>query len=98
MWMCWRVGGWCGSPGRCRRFGRPGRSGLEGATVRWHGHTNQPEPDTAPSSVNERQMLVSYGVVSSAASPPIQPPRVRDLLVRALWATLRGNKTAENSR
>ena len=31
----------------------PGRSGLEGATVRWHGHTNQPEPDTAPPSVNE---------------------------------------------
>ena len=31
----------------------PTRSGLEGATVRWHGHTNQPEPDTAPPSVNE---------------------------------------------
>ena len=31
----------------------PTRSGLEGATVRWHGHTNQPEPDTAPSSVND---------------------------------------------
>ena len=31
----------------------PGRSGLEGATVRWHGHTNQPEADTAPASVNE---------------------------------------------
>ena len=31
----------------------PGRSGLEGATVRWHGHTNQPEPDTAPPSVND---------------------------------------------
>ena len=31
----------------------PGRSGLEGATVRWHGYTNQPEPDTAPPSVNE---------------------------------------------
>ena len=31
----------------------PGRSGLEGATVRWHGHTDQPEPDTAPASVNE---------------------------------------------
>ena len=24
-----------------------------GATVRWHGHANQPEPDTAPPSVNE---------------------------------------------
>ena len=31
----------------------PARSGLEGATVRWHGHTNESEPDTAPSSVNE---------------------------------------------
>ena len=33
----------------------PGRSGLEGATVRWHGHTNQPEPDGGPASgpVNE---------------------------------------------
>ena len=31
----------------------PARSGLEGATVRWHGHTNQPEPDTAPPPVNE---------------------------------------------
>ena len=31
----------------------PARSGLEGATVRWHGHTNQSEPDTAPPSVNE---------------------------------------------
>ena len=33
----------------------PSRSGLEGATVRWHGHTNQPEPDTNPASgaVNE---------------------------------------------
>ena len=31
----------------------PARSGLEGATVRWHGHTDQPEPDTAPSSINE---------------------------------------------
>ena len=33
----------------------PARSGLEGATVRWHGHTNQPEPDTNPASgaVNE---------------------------------------------
>ena len=31
----------------------PGRSGLEGATVRWYGHTNQPEADTAPPSVNE---------------------------------------------
>ena len=31
----------------------PVRSGLEGATVRWHGHTNQPEPDTAPPSVND---------------------------------------------
>ena len=31
----------------------PARSGLEGATVRWHGHTNQPEPDTASPSVNE---------------------------------------------
>ena len=31
----------------------PTRSGLEGATVRWHGHTNQPEPDTAPPSVND---------------------------------------------
>ena len=31
----------------------PTRSGLEGATVHWHGHTNQPEPDTAPPSVNE---------------------------------------------
>ena len=31
----------------------PARSGLEGATVRWRGHTNRPEADTAPSSVNE---------------------------------------------
>ena len=31
----------------------PGRSGLEGATVRWHGHTSLPEADTAPPSVNE---------------------------------------------
>ena len=33
----------------------PARSGLEGATVRWHGHTNLLEPDTGPSSetVNE---------------------------------------------
>ena len=33
----------------------PARSGLEGATVRWHGHTNQPEPDGGPASgpVNE---------------------------------------------
>ena len=33
----------------------PARSGLEGATVRWHGHTNQPEADTNPASgsVNE---------------------------------------------
>ena len=31
----------------------PARSGLEGATLRWHGHTNQSEPDTAPPSVNE---------------------------------------------
>ena len=31
----------------------PARSGLEGATVRWHGHTNESEPDTAPPSVNE---------------------------------------------
>ena len=35
------------------RCSRPARSGLEGATVRWHGHTNLPEPDTAPPSVNE---------------------------------------------
>ena len=25
----------------------PARSGREGASVRWQGHTNQPEPDTA---------------------------------------------------
>ncbi len=31
----------------------PTRSGLEGATVRWHGHTNESEPDTGPPSVNE---------------------------------------------
>ena len=31
----------------------PARNSLEGATVRWHGHTDQPEADTAPSSVNE---------------------------------------------
>ena len=31
----------------------PARSGLEGATLRWHGHTNQSEPDTAPPCVNE---------------------------------------------
>ena len=31
----------------------PARSGLEGATVRWHGHTDQPEPDTGPPSVND---------------------------------------------
>ena len=28
-------------------------SRLEGATLRWHGHTNESEPDTAPPSVNE---------------------------------------------
>ena len=32
-------------------------------------------------------MLVGYGVVSSLTSPPIQPPRVRNFLVRALRAT-----------
>ena len=26
---------------------------IEGATVRWHGHTNESEPDTAPPSANE---------------------------------------------
>ncbi len=31
----------------------PGRSGLEGATVRWHGHANESEPDTGPPSVND---------------------------------------------
>ncbi len=31
----------------------PARSGLEGATVRWHGHANESEPDTAPSCANE---------------------------------------------
>ena len=35
------------------RCSRPARSGLEGATLRWHGHTNLPEPDTAPPCVNE---------------------------------------------
>ena len=40
--------------------------------------------------------MVCYGVVSSPTSPPIQPPRVRDLLVRALRATPRGNKAAQN--
>ena len=35
------------------RCSRPARSGLEGATLRWHGHTNQSEPDVAPPSVNE---------------------------------------------
>ena len=48
-------------------------------------------------STNHR-MLVSYGVVSSATSPPIQPPRVRNLLVRALRATPRGNKFQQNRR
>ena len=40
--------------------------------------------------------MVSYGVVSSPTSPPIQPPRVRNLLVRALRATPRGNKHQQN--
>ena len=31
----------------------PGRSGLEGATVRWHGHANESEPDTGPPSAND---------------------------------------------
>ena len=43
-----------------------------------------------------RQTMVSYGVVSSPTSPPIQPPRVRNLLVRALRATPRGNNTPQN--
>ena len=42
--------------------------------------------------------MISYGVVSSPTSPPIQPPRVRNLLVRALRATPRGNKIQRNSR
>ena len=42
-------------------------------------------------------MLVGYGVVSSLTSPPIQPPRVRDLLVRALRATPRGEGSPRNS-
>ena len=40
--------------------------------------------------------MVSYGVVSSPTSLPIQPPRVRDLLVRALRATPRGDKYQQN--
>ena len=43
-----------------------------------------------------RQTAVGYGVVSSPTSPPIQPPRVRNLLVRALRATPRRNKTPPN--
>ena len=43
-------------------------------------------------------MLVGYGVVSSATSLPIQPPRVRNLLVRALRAAPRGNKFQQNKR
>ena len=43
-----------------------------------------------------RRMLVGYGVVSSPTSLPIQPPRVRNLLVRALRATPRGNKVQQN--
>ena len=41
----------------------PGRFGLEGATVRWHGHTDQPEPDTGSPSgaVNEPSDAVQLG-------------------------------------
>ena len=43
-----------------------------------------------------RRMLVGYGVVSSATSLPIQPPRVRNLQVRALRATPRGEESPQN--
>lgn len=43
-----------------------------------------------------RRTQFSYGVVSSPTSPPIQPPRVKNLLVRALRATPRGNKYQRN--
>ena len=69
---------------------------LRAPRVRWHGHTDSRNRTPASRLSTRRQMLVGYGVVSSPTSPPIQPPRVRDLLVRALRATPRGNKTPRN--
>ena len=54
------IRGVCGTTG-ATAWRWPGRripawtSGFEGATVRWYGHTDQPEPDTVPPSgaVNE---------------------------------------------
>ena len=52
---------------------------------------------TPPRRVStNRRMLVCYGVVSSPTSLPIQPPRVRNLLVRALRATPRGEESPRN--
>ena len=45
-----------------------------------------------------RQTAVGYGVVSSPTSPPMQPPRVRNLLVRALRAMARGEKSPQNGK
>ena len=53
-------------------------------------------PTPARRLSTSRRMLVCYGVVSSPTNPPIQPPRVRNLLVRALRATPRGEESPQN--
>ena len=54
---------------------------------------------TAPRRLStSRRMLVGYRVVSSPTSLPIQPPRVRNLLVRALRATPRGKESPQNGK
>ena len=78
------------------------RAGLVSRAPRYVGTdtptSRNPTPPRRLRRSTRRRMMVSYGVVSSPTSPPIQPPRVRNLLVRALRATPRGNKTVQNTR
>ena len=76
----------------------PARSGPVSRVPRYVGTaTPTSRSRTPPRRVStSRRMLVCYGVVSSPTRPPIQPPRVRNLLVRALRATPRGEESPQN--